>query len=197
MKHSLALHYTQRGVSAVEFAFVAAILLLVLFGIVEFGRLFFTINSMQEITRRAAREQVVNWVTAQDAVKRVAVLRTNGVGPGTVNFPNSSGSGTVNFPGSPDVQNVHVQLDFLNKNFAVIAPGTLPSDVSDNIQKCVADENTCIKFVRATLANNGSRIAFADIAIFGFVPFVIVPSDKEFLLPYSTVVMPAEALGLL
>ena len=51
--------HRQHGASAVEFAFIVVMFLTLLFGIVEFGRLFFNINSVQEITRRAAREQSV------------------------------------------------------------------------------------------------------------------------------------------
>jgi hypothetical protein len=197
---------SQQGVSAVEFAFVAAFLIIALFGIIEFGRLFFTINSVQEITRRAAREQVVNKFdqTTIDAVRHVAVLNTDGAPPGgTVNFPNAGSTGTVNFPGSPDITNAYVRISFLRDNFSEIPPNDLPED---NVLECSKDKpNNCIKFVRARLAVNdledAPRVPFNFIALFGFgppiVPFGIVPVDQDYLLPYSEVTMPAEGLGLL
>lgn len=196
--HSHTLKYPQQGTAAVEFALVAVVLLALIFGIIEFGRLFFTLNSVQEITRRAAREQVVNWVSSRSAVQRVAVLRTDGGPPGTVNFPNASG-GTANFPGSLDIQNTHVQLNFLRQDLTVIQPGDLPVSSQDNVEKCLAGESNCIKFVQAELVNaDGSQLDFKVIAPYLPVVFSIIRKpDEGFMLPRSTVIMPAEALGLL
>ena len=58
--------HAQRGAAAVEFAIIAMLLFTVLFGIIEFGRLFYVINTVQEVTRRAAREAVVRWVDNSD-----------------------------------------------------------------------------------------------------------------------------------
>ncbi|GGB88692.1 hypothetical protein GCM10011352_13390 [Marinobacterium zhoushanense] len=54
----------QRGVTTVEFALVGSVLFIVLFGLIEFGRLLFTWNVLDEATRRAARVAVVCPVTA-------------------------------------------------------------------------------------------------------------------------------------
>lgn len=45
----------QRGVTTVEFAIVAAVLFVVLFGVIEFGRALFVANALAEGTRRGAR----------------------------------------------------------------------------------------------------------------------------------------------
>jgi len=45
----------QRGLTTVEFALVGSVLFVVLFGLIEFGRLMFTWNVLDEATRRAAR----------------------------------------------------------------------------------------------------------------------------------------------
>lgn len=191
--HPLPLKHTQHGVAAVEFALVATILFALLFCIIEFGRLFFTINSMQEITRRAAREQVVNWVSASSAVQRVAVLHSTGGNglTGTKNFPNVANSGTVNFPGSPDITNVNVILSFHN-SYATALSGvepTLPADPDKNIENCLSNAASCIRFVRATLTkSDGAPLDFNVIA-----PYMPAGTFK---LPRSTVIMPAEALGL-
>jgi hypothetical protein len=170
----------QRGVAAVEFAIVAGLLLVLIFLIFEFGRLFFTINSVQEITRRAARAQVVRWIDQSGTVQRLAVLR-----PGS--------SGTVNFPGAADITNVDIRLSFYNTYADALAgnnPITGISSPGQNISNCLNAESNCIKYVRATLTrSDGSLLDFNVIA-----PYM--PSDV-FSLPRSTVVMPAEALGLL
>lgn len=49
----------QRGVTTVEFAIVGGLLLLIVFGIIEFGRLIFTLNVLQEGARRGARVAAV------------------------------------------------------------------------------------------------------------------------------------------
>lgn len=172
--------HKQHGVSAIEFALVAVILLALLFGIVEFGRLLFSINSAQEITRRAARAQVVKWVTAQAAVRNTAVLR-----PGS--------TGTVHFPGSPDITSAHVGLRFYNTYPDAVAGGTgITTFVSpeDNVDKCLLGDPNCINYVRATLTKaDGSPLDFQVLA--AYMPAGLFP------IPVSTVIMPAEALGLL
>lgn len=174
--------FRQRGASAVEFAFLAAIFLALLFGIVEFSRLFYNINSVQEITRSAAREQVVRWVTATDAVRRTAMLQ-----PGS--------AGTVTYPGAIDITNDQVQLSFYN-TYADAVSGTNSVNYSGtasaqtNLGNCLIGNTSCIRFVRATLRNpNGSLVEFNVLS-----PFM--PSNV-FPLPDSTVIMPAEALGLM
>lgn len=49
------LRNSQRGMSSVEFAIVGAVFFTVLFAVVEFGRLMFVMNTLDEVTRRGAR----------------------------------------------------------------------------------------------------------------------------------------------
>lgn len=49
----------QRGVTTVEFAILGLLLLVVVFAIIEFGRLVFTLNVLQEAARRGARVAAV------------------------------------------------------------------------------------------------------------------------------------------
>jgi hypothetical protein len=51
--------YKQRGVAAVEFAMIAAILFTLLFGIMEMSRILFAMNTTAEATRLGARLAVV------------------------------------------------------------------------------------------------------------------------------------------
>ncbi len=50
---------TQRGAAMVEFALIALLFFIILFGIIEFGRAFFTYNTLVEATRRGARVAAV------------------------------------------------------------------------------------------------------------------------------------------
>ena len=45
----------QKGMTSVEFAVVGSVLFLILFAIIEFGRLLFVLNMLDEVTRRGAR----------------------------------------------------------------------------------------------------------------------------------------------
>lgn len=51
--------FSQRGVAAVEFALIAIILFTLIFGITEFGRILFMMNTTAEATRLGARLAVV------------------------------------------------------------------------------------------------------------------------------------------
>lgn len=64
MIKAIANRQRQRGTTSVEFALVGTVLFMVLFGLIEFGRLLFTWNVLDEATRRAARLAVVCPVTA-------------------------------------------------------------------------------------------------------------------------------------
>jgi Flp pilus assembly protein TadG len=49
----------QRGLTTVEFAFIGATLMLLLFGLIEVGRAMFVLNALNEATRRSARMATV------------------------------------------------------------------------------------------------------------------------------------------
>ncbi|MBA4501417.1 TadE/TadG family type IV pilus assembly protein [Marinobacterium marinum] len=55
----------QQGLTSVEFALAGTVLFIVLFGLIELGRLLFTWNVLDEATRRAARLAVVCPVTTE------------------------------------------------------------------------------------------------------------------------------------
>ncbi|GAA0702120.1 pilus assembly protein [Marinobacterium maritimum] len=73
----------QEGITTVEFALVGSLLFIVLFGLIEFGRLMFTWNVLDEATRRATRLAVVCPVT----VAGQAFAREAGAFGGTI-LPN-------------------------------------------------------------------------------------------------------------
>lgn len=49
----------QRGVTTVEFAIIGLLLFVVIFGVIEFGRALFVMNTLTEATRRGARMAAV------------------------------------------------------------------------------------------------------------------------------------------
>ncbi|WP_419534916.1 TadE family protein [Endozoicomonas sp.] len=57
---SAFLKHGQKGTTIVEFSIVASVFFMVLFGLMEFGRVVYTFNLLQEATRSAARVAVVS-----------------------------------------------------------------------------------------------------------------------------------------
>ncbi|RQR33394.1 pilus assembly protein [Burkholderia sp. Bp9143] len=64
----------QRGATIVEFALIASILIMLLIGIFEFGRVLFYWNTATEALRLGARTAIVCDVNATGVVKRVKSL---------------------------------------------------------------------------------------------------------------------------
>ncbi|MNF52310.1 TadE-like protein [compost metagenome] len=69
-----------RGVYTVEFAIIGLLLFVLLFGVLEMGRLLFTVNALDEVVRRGARLAAVCNVTdlEQEKVKQRAIFNNNG-----------------------------------------------------------------------------------------------------------------------
>lgn len=49
------MHYRNQGTTTVEFAIIGSLLMVVVFGIIEFGRALFVMSALTEATRRGAR----------------------------------------------------------------------------------------------------------------------------------------------
>src|SRR5260370_25058798 len=87
-----------RGVATVEFAIVGAVLLMIIFGCLEFGRTTYTLAALNEGTQRAARLAAVCPLNDQKIVD-------------AVNFAQVAGFGRR-----------HVQLQYLGQNFSKPTP---------------------------------------------------------------------------
>ncbi len=176
----------QRGVAAVEFALVAALLFILLFGILEFGRMFYVFNTVQEVTRRAAREAVVRWVdnSSTSPAKTLALF------------------GGTTMPAGAEIAVDNIDIEYLGTNGVEITSGSLPPSPSDNISACLDPASTydCIGFVRVSITNARYKPMvgfFTGIRLTAFPfsetnPFVI---DLSVPIPASTVTMPAESMG--
>ncbi len=92
-------HRRQQGLATVEFAIVGLVSLVVLFGVLEVSRMMFTMNMLQEATRRGARMAAVCTVDSP-AIARAAMF-------------NSSGSGTAS-PIINGLSTANIQVDYLD-----------------------------------------------------------------------------------
>ncbi len=136
-----------------------------LFGALEFARMLFIYNTLQEVTRRAAREMTVRWTDDEAAARSLALF------------------GAASLPGSPQITAASIRIDYLTADGNPVA--VLPSDPSDNLSACgnAARTASCIHSVRVSiLPVNYSPM----LSLFGFL---------NLSLPASSVTMPAESMG--
>ena len=69
----------QRGVTSVEFAIIGLLVMIVLFAVLETGRLLFVFNALEEATRRGARVAAVCQVN-DSAIAEITVFNPSGGG---------------------------------------------------------------------------------------------------------------------
>jgi Flp pilus assembly protein TadG len=72
----------QEGVTTVEFAIIGALMLVMLFSVIEVGRAMFVLNALGESTRRAARMATVCPIN-DPAIVEVGLFNAPGGGTGT------------------------------------------------------------------------------------------------------------------
>ena len=112
-----------RGQSVVEFALVLPLLLLVLFGITEFGRAWMTVNILTSSAREGARLAIVTAPNVPAVVQKVNdVCAAAGVTPSAVTVTGPD-------PSDPDRRvTVTVQTDFQVLTGNILGPfnGTIP-----------------------------------------------------------------------
>lgn len=71
-------HDQRRGVALIEAALVFPILLLLTFGLIEYGWLFLRMESISNAARRGARVAVTPDATSSDVSSAIAVMMTDG-----------------------------------------------------------------------------------------------------------------------
>lgn len=88
---------SERGASILELAIVATIFFTLLFGVLEFGRLFWTHNALRDASRRGTRYAIVRKDDASSiqAVKNMVVYGDPNANPATAQ-PIISGLSTAN-----------------------------------------------------------------------------------------------------
>ncbi|WP_129777859.1 TadE/TadG family type IV pilus assembly protein [Peristeroidobacter soli] len=124
----------QQGVTCVEFAIVAAVLFMVMFGVIEFSRALFVANALVESTRRGARVAAVCPV-GDPAPAQVAILANGGgtslIAPNlttanvAVSYLNQAGAPIAN-PGANYTQIQYVQVRIVNYTMQLLIPFVLP-----------------------------------------------------------------------
>jgi Flp pilus assembly protein TadG len=125
-----------RGLVTVEFAIVGAVLMMVIFGCIEFGRATYSFAALNEGTRRAARLAAVCPINDPVILPAVNFLGVSGLSTSNVQYLDANGASLGATPASSDVYYVQVNvftslplaIPFLS---AVLSPSftvTLPAE---------------------------------------------------------------------
>ena len=175
----------QTGTAAVEFALVAMVFFTVVFATLELARMEFLLNTLVEVTRRAASAAAnVDFrdATALQKVQTDAVFRT------------SSGPLALGTPVTSD----NVKIDYLSMSKATWNPthmGSLPTCPAANRLNCTTDPNAdnCIRFVRARVCDSMDSDGDCTTLPYQMVfPFFNLSGMK---LPSAETIVPAGTLG--
>jgi Flp pilus assembly protein TadG len=180
----------ESGVAAVEFALVALLFFMVVFGIIELARIMYMCNTLAEVTRSAARAASnIDWrsTTELDLAKQHAILRDS--------------AGELPF-GAP-ITDQHIRIDYLylkqgaTTTYEPVSAGLMPGSPGQNRQNCLTNpygnatssSNTCIRMVRARICKPDSDCAQVDYQM--LIPLL----NLGVKLPTSTTIVTAETLG--
>jgi hypothetical protein len=170
----------QGGTAAVEFAIVALVFFMLVFGILELARIMYVFNTLQEVTRRAAAAAVNVYPTDTAAL---AHLKQDAV------FRSSSGE----LPLAPPITDSHVRIEYLAYDLSVIPTSSLPSCAATNQQICMANPHSgsCIHFVQVQVCDPSNTSACVSARSQAMFPLVNLPV----LLPKAPTISPVETLG--
>lgn len=168
---------TQRGAALVEFAIIALLFFIILFGIIEFGRAWFTYNTLVEATRRGARVAAVcpASTTGITQVKQVTVF----------NAP--TGTLTTN-TGLVGLKETDVVVKYLNSSLE-LSPAVVASDGSNGSPTSLAsdidEKYDSIAFVRVQITgidgNNQIGLIIPGLSLFVPVPPIVTTLPAESL----------------
>lgn len=175
----------EAGTAAVEFALVAIIFFTIVFGALEFARSEYLLNTLQEVTRRAAAGAANANYTDDDALKKVQADAV---------FRNSSGPLALGDPVISD----NVKIDYLSlskEDWDMKHMSTLPACPAGNRSNCMTDPHAdnCIRFVRARVCKSMDAAGNCEPLPYQMVfPFLDLSGIK---LPPSETIVPAGSLG--
>lgn len=178
----------QRGAYAVEFSFVAIIFFLLVFGIVEFARMLYIFNTVQEATRiatSAAVHENFRDTSRLQRIREAAVLRST---PGILPL------------GAP-ISDRHVRIDYLasvddgsgSTELTVIPESQLPGCPIRNRHICMANPNAsnCVRYVRARICEPGDTNNCNKARVALMTPGLNFTVE----VPRASFVLPVESLG--
>jgi hypothetical protein len=180
--------HRQTGVASVEFALIAVLFLTLVFGILELARVMFVFNTLEEVTRRVARDAAnVDYRDnlALDRIRQKAIFR------------NSPGKLILSDP----ITDQHLHIDYLSlarqsdgtMTATPISSGSLPGCPARNRQNCIANANgnSCIRLVRVRVCDPANATGCDRIPYKTLVSLISLSVN----VPQATTIVNAETLG--
>jgi hypothetical protein len=174
-----------RGLVTVELALVLGVFLLLVLGTLETARVLYLLNTVQDVTRVAARAVAVTDFTdtaALDRIRRSALFASQG------------GS----LPLVPELGAAQVRIEYLGQTAAgYAAPLTsAPQCPLQNVLNCARNPHggSCIRLVRVSICGTGGENGAC--APLPYQPMTgMVPGFGAMTVPPSATVAKAESLG--
>jgi Flp pilus assembly protein TadG len=128
------MRHHQTGVTTVEFAIVGAVLFMVLFGIIEFGRALFIANALVESTRRGARVAAVCPVGDPRAAQVAIIAGDDGISSISSDLTTSNvevsyldqNGATLGNPGANFAAIAYVRVRVVNYQHQMMIPFVMP-----------------------------------------------------------------------
>lgn len=142
----------QRGAALFEFAIVATVFLTMLFGVIEFGRFFWTHNALRDAARKGARYATIrkNDAAGIQAVKYMVVYGDPNANPATA------------MPVAPGLTSSNVAVEYQNYNGVLLSSRASVSIVNYQFQFAVP-------FVGGTTTMPSYRTSLPGESV-GYVP---------------------------
>lgn len=182
-----ARRFPQTGSVVIEFALIAVVFFIFVFGIIELARIVYMYNTLAEATRNAAKAASnvsFNDTAALDRVRQQAIFRST---PGGL------------IAGSP-ITDANIRIDYMSLEkqgtgtllMSPIATASLPACPSRNRYNCLANPygSSCIRLVRVRVCREGN----ANCDPVPYEPlFPLISLGVS--LPNSTTIVSAESLG--
>lgn len=171
---------------AVEFAAVVMVVLLAVFGAIEIARAMYVVNTLQEVTRRAAAAAAKADFSVPSVLRQV---RQEAI------FRDDAGSLLLGDPVTDD----NIVIDYLSiakvGNSLQMVPNTsVPASPVANRVACMKDPYgaDCIQFVRVRVCSSADASTCTPVVYRTIFPLVSLPID----LPISTTIVKVDALNL-
>ena len=175
----------QAGVAAIEFAGVVLVFLMIIFGMLELARVEYLMNTLTEVTRRAAAKATNVNFNDGDALKNIqadAVFRAT-AGPLVLGDPVTADNVKIDYL---SVQEGTLELKHIT---------ALPACPARSHWNCMNDRNgdSCIRFVRARICESmdgaGNCQPMSYQAVFPFLDL------SAWRIPIAETIVPAGSLG--
>ena len=176
----------QDGVAAIEFALVAMVFFLIVFGIIEFARAMYMFNTLPEVTRRAAHAAAgISFADGEalDLARKRAVFNES--------------KGTLLLGEPITYQNIRIEYLYLPAKTSELQPvpaGAMPHCPTQNRINCASDPNgiSCIRAVQVSICNTGGNgDACTAVTYRPLIPLIHLPLK----LPISLTIVGADTLG--